>query len=173
MILAALWIIFYGGYYDCIIVDQVSVCVPYLRFFRRKVLFYCHFPDKLLCVERTSIFKKIYRFFLDLFEEITLLSANLILVNSNFTQQIFYANFPILKKMKKPTEVLYPSIDLKKFDDLLKNPLSKKSDFTLNEKFFLSLNRYERKKNIGLAIKAFAIMKKTKLNNQSIKIKLI
>jgi len=170
MILAALYIIFYGGYYDCIIVDQVSVCVPLLRLFRRKVLFYCHFPDKLLCVERRSIFKRFYRFFLDFFEEITLIPANLILVNSHFTQGIFYANFPILKRLKTPTEVLYPSIDLKKFDsqELNEKP-SEKSDF-ITEPFFLSLNRYERKKNINLAIEAFA---KFKEKNEKSPVKLV
>lgn len=35
--------------YDLYIVDQLSVCVPLLRWFgQRRVIFYCHFPDKLL-----------------------------------------------------------------------------------------------------------------------------
>lgn len=164
MILAALYVILYGGYYDCVIVDQVSVCVPFLRLFRRKVLFYCHFPDKLLCVERRSIFKRIYRFFLDFFEEITLLPANFIVVNSKFTQGVFYSNFPILKKFKKPTDVLYPAIDLNKFDSF-----SKKTEFDeftkIKDPFFLSLNRYERKKNINLAIESLEKFKKTSPNS--------
>ncbi len=50
------------------------------------MIFYCHYPDKLLCVERKSILKKIYRFILDALEEISLLPANLILVNSKYTK---------------------------------------------------------------------------------------
>lgn len=37
------------GYFDVFFVDQQSVCVPLLRFFLgTRVVFYCHFPDKLL-----------------------------------------------------------------------------------------------------------------------------
>jgi hypothetical protein len=35
--------------FDVFIVDQLSVCVPILRWFgQTRVVFYCHFPDKLL-----------------------------------------------------------------------------------------------------------------------------
>jgi alpha-1,3/alpha-1,6-mannosyltransferase len=35
--------------FDIFIVDQLSVCVPVLRWFgQTRVVFYCHFPDKLL-----------------------------------------------------------------------------------------------------------------------------
>lgn len=170
MMLAAIYIVLYGGHYDCIIVDQVSVCVPILRLFRRKVLFYCHFPDKLLCVERSSYLKRFYRFFLDFFEEITLIPVNLILVNSQFTQGVFYSNFRLLKK--KPTEVLYPAIDLTKFDnvnEILTDKPSEK-DYFIPEPFFLSINRYERKKNVNLAIEAF---ERYKTKNKESKVKLV
>jgi hypothetical protein len=37
------------GHFDVFFVDQQSVCVPFLRFFLgTRVVFYCHFPDKLL-----------------------------------------------------------------------------------------------------------------------------
>lgn len=37
------------GSFDIFIVDQLSVCVPILRWFgQTRVVFYCHFPDKLL-----------------------------------------------------------------------------------------------------------------------------
>ena len=35
--------------FDVFIVDQLSICVPVLRWMTRsRVIFYCHFPDKLL-----------------------------------------------------------------------------------------------------------------------------
>lgn len=35
--------------FDVFIVDQLSVCVPLLRWFgQTRIVFYCHFPDKLL-----------------------------------------------------------------------------------------------------------------------------
>jgi alpha-1,3/alpha-1,6-mannosyltransferase len=36
-----------------------------------QVLFYCHYPDKLLCVRRQSLLKRLYRFPLDWLEEVT------------------------------------------------------------------------------------------------------
>jgi alpha-1,3/alpha-1,6-mannosyltransferase len=55
---------------DVFVVDQLSVSIPLLRITGVKVLFYCHFPDKLLS-PRKSILKQIYRLPLDLVEEIT------------------------------------------------------------------------------------------------------
>ena len=62
--------------------DQLSTCVPILRAFAHKpVLFYCHFPDKLLAngafvegnasVKNVSLLKRIYRYPMDWLEEVT------------------------------------------------------------------------------------------------------
>jgi alpha-1,3/alpha-1,6-mannosyltransferase len=70
-------------HFDVYIVDQQSVCVPLLRFLTgTRVVFYCHFPDKLLSggwifgedkVERTkgSFLKRAYRWPIDKLEEWT------------------------------------------------------------------------------------------------------
>jgi hypothetical protein len=70
-------------HFDVYIVDQQSVCVPLLRFLTgTRVVFYCHFPDKLLSggwvfgedkVERTEggMLKKLYRWPIDKLEEWT------------------------------------------------------------------------------------------------------
>lgn len=118
-ILASLYLILFGGKYDLVVVDQVSACVPILRLFNRKVLFYCHFPDKLLCVERRSLFKKFYRFFIDLFEEITTGCSNLVVVNSGFTKGIYKENFRLLNAFGSNPDILYPAIDFSKFDNNL------------------------------------------------------
>lgn len=57
--------------YDCInykvvIADQVSVVLPLLRIFGYKTIFYCHYPDKLLSGTKHNLFKRIYRFFIDI-----------------------------------------------------------------------------------------------------------
>ena len=54
------WMITYGPQYDIVICDQVSIVVPILRFCGYKVIFYCHYPDKLLS-GKSGFFKKIYR----------------------------------------------------------------------------------------------------------------
>ncbi|EAR97317.1 alpha-1,3-mannosyltransferase ALG2 (macronuclear) [Tetrahymena thermophila SB210] len=163
VIFCTLYLICFGFKFDVVIVDQVSPAVPLLRLFNRKCLFYCHYPDKLLCVERRSILKKIYRFFLDYIEEFSLLFANKILVNSNFTREVYQRSFKYLSKYNNP-EILYPAIDFSSFDDTIKQsaPVDSKAS-----PFFLSLNRYERKKNINLAIQAFAqFVKESASNNQ-------
>ena len=68
--------------YDVYFVDQLSTCVPFLRLLgHTRVVFYCHFPDKLLAngafVEgnlikrRTNFLKWLYRQPMDWLEEVT------------------------------------------------------------------------------------------------------
>lgn len=67
--------------YDVYFVDQLSTCVPFLREFSgKRVVFYCHFPDKLLAdgayVEGQTrrgggLLKRLYRYPVDKLEEIT------------------------------------------------------------------------------------------------------
>ena len=66
--------------YDVFFVDQLSTCIPFLRAFAHtRVLFYCHFPDKLLAdgayvegrTKRGNALKRIYRLPMDLLEEVT------------------------------------------------------------------------------------------------------
>ena len=67
--------------YDVYFVDQLSTCVPLLRALARtRVVFYCHFPDKLLAdgayVEgaarpRGGLLKRAYRLPMDWLEELT------------------------------------------------------------------------------------------------------
>ena len=97
------------------VADQVSVVLPVLRLFGIKTIFYCHYPDKLLAGER-NLLKKIYRYPIDLIEELSLFCAHKIYVNSKYTQEIFYDNFKRLKKRGVETTILYPCIDLSKFD---------------------------------------------------------
>lgn len=82
------------GKFDVFFVDQQSVCVPFLRLLTATpVVFYCHFPDKLLSggweisagttadgidlsrqaqgAGRPSLLKRIYRWPIDRLEEFT------------------------------------------------------------------------------------------------------
>ncbi|NWX90574.1 ALG2 mannosyltransferase, partial [Nothoprocta pentlandii] len=131
---------------------QVSACIPILRLAgrRRKVLFYCHFPDQLL-TKRESFLKRLYRIPLDWLEEVTTGMADCILVNSNFTAGVFRETFKSLSHIKP--EVLYPSLNTKSFETTVPADIAelvpKKKKF-----LFLSINRYERKKNLALALEA-------------------
>lgn len=82
-IICTFWLICYNQYeYSCVVADQVSVVLPILRMFGYKTIFYCHYPDKLLSGAKHSFLKKIYRFVIDLVEELSLLFAQKIYVNS-------------------------------------------------------------------------------------------
>jgi alpha-1,3/alpha-1,6-mannosyltransferase len=73
-------------------------------------------------------------------------------VNSKFTRSIFGQAFPGLKH--REPRVVYPCVNATASDDTLELDASGKL-FEENE-IFLSINRYERKKDVGLAIRAFA-----------------
>ena len=152
MIYLALYIVFFSKMkFDVIICDQVSACIPILRWSRSKILFYCHFPDQLLTT-RKSWAKKLYRWPIDALEEYTTGKADEVLVNSNFTSQVFHSTFMSLAHVQ-PT-ILYPSLNFAAFDQPpseLENVIPPQA-----KTIFLSINRYERKKNLPLAIKAFA-----------------
>ena len=166
MTFCALWLIFFGPKYDLIILDQIPFPLIFLRW-KYKTLFYCHHPDKVLCVNRSGILKKIYRFFIDLFEEITMCFAHRIVVNSLYTREIYLKNFRILRKFRNLPEVIYPSIDLHTYDrkeetkkeDLFSikglEKLKEKNIDVNKMKLIVSLNRYEEKKNLDLAVLNF------------------
>lgn len=143
---------------DVIFCDQVSACIPILKLgSRAKILFYCHFPDQLL-TKRESFLKRIYRRPIDWLEEKTTGMADVIMVNSHFTASIFKKTFKSLSTVK--TSVLHPSLNTEEFDKAKekyrKYNLSKKTFPSSVETVFLSINRFERKKNLTLALYAMA-----------------
>ncbi|KAI9536616.1 Alpha-1,3-mannosyltransferase-like protein [Dissostichus eleginoides] len=160
MIFVALYLVFLSGVeYDVIFCDQVSVCIPVLRLsrHRKKVLFYCHFPDQLL-TQRKSALKKLYRAPIDWMEERTTGMADMILVNSKFTAGIFSETFSGVRGVQ--TDVLYPSLNTSTFDQ--QSTEARGLEGLLPEGtscMFLSLNRYERKKNLGLALEALSALR--------------
>ena len=183
--LASLWIIYFSGLkFDVVICDQISLPVLAFKLNKFKVLFYCHFPDKLLCVydKKRNFLKRIYRLPLDWLELVTTGMSDVILVNSQFTSNIFRDTFPSLKEKK--IQVLYPSLNTDVFDSLLNqfqdeeekeenlpdNDLRKVNLIELqkskNKKFiFLSINRFERKKDLKLAVNTMDKLKQI-LDNQ-------
>lgn len=139
--------------FDLIVADQITFPLPLLkRFCSPKILFYCHFPDKLLVQQqqqRGFLHRSLYRRVFDWAEEVCLArGADRVVVNSKFTQVAFMNAFPSLKV---PT-VLYPGVRI---------PSKSNGEITTarKEKTFLSLNRFERKKDIELALEALALMR--------------
>jgi alpha-1,3/alpha-1,6-mannosyltransferase len=155
---------------ELVFMDGVSASIPLFCLINLPVMFYCHFPDKLLCVERVSIFKQLYRKVIDSIEEITTGCSSFIVVNSKFTGLNFKNAFPFLGKECIPS-VLYPTIetDDNKIDQIIRKP----GYLDNYDHIYVSLNRYERKKNIRLAIDSFSLLKKKIQTNNKNKPKLL
>lgn len=129
--------------------DQLSAGIPLLRLLQPtpRVIFYCHFPDKLLA-KQGGILKTLYRWPFDWLESWSTGCSDTIVVNSNFTKGIFKQAFPRLSH--RQPGVVYPCVDTTNLPESQKQPLWK------GKKLFISINRFERKKDVGLAIRAFA-----------------
>ncbi|XP_049932017.1 uncharacterized protein LOC116247805 isoform X2 [Nymphaea colorata] len=147
-IVVSLCVLLFWPEFDVVLIDQVSAVIPIMRIKRlAKIVFYCHFPD-LLLAQHSTLLRRIYRKPFDLLEEATTGMADLILVNSKFTAATFANTFKSLHTKGIRPAVLYPAVNVEQF--------SKPESYRLN---FLSINRFERKKNIELAISAFSILR--------------
>ena len=133
--------------------DQLSAGIPFLRWFwdDTKTLFYCHFPDLLLVHNRQAWHKRIWRIAFDWWECWGIRGADKVVANSYFTKTIVEDTFKGLGG-KDGIGILYPAVDTKKAHSTIEN-----GEETLwkNKKVLLSINRFEKKKNVALAIKAF------------------
>ncbi|KAK0159851.1 hypothetical protein PV327_010917 [Microctonus hyperodae] len=151
MIYAAFCIFFIDKHPDIVVCDLVSICIPILKLFIRHTIFYCHHPDQLLTLPGGRL-KSIYRLPLNYLEEITTGQADKIFVNSYYTAEVFKNTF---KRLSVQPEILYPSIHTNFFDSIdipsLENTLGNKK-LPEDAIILLSINRYERKKNLSLAI---------------------
>eukprot|EP00908_Phaeocystis_cordata_P002681 Transcript_12926.p1 GENE.Transcript_12926~~Transcript_12926.p1 ORF type:complete len:544 (+),score=121.82 Transcript_12926:53-1633(+) len=150
---------------DVVVVDQVSAPVPLLRLGGLVVLFYCHFPDKLLssgaaagaprftggALKRAA--RWLYRLPFDLLEEVTTGCANTVLVNSRYTASVFDAAFPLLRGLRRvlgqaEPEVLHPCIDT------AGGAAQPAWPGAARPVRLVSINRFEGKKNLRLAVAA-------------------
>ncbi|KAJ3044793.1 Alpha-1,3-mannosyltransferase-like protein [Rhizophlyctis rosea] len=126
-----------------------------MRLTNAKILFYCHHPDKLLTT-RDSLLKAIYRMPIDTFEEYTTDMAHEIVVNSKYTGQVYKDAF---RKIKGTPKVLYPGLHLELYNSNVNLSDERVKVLSSKKRFVVSMNRFERKKNIDLAIHAFAALR--------------
>jgi len=143
---------------DVIVIDGLPSPIPFLLSSRLSILFYCHFPDKLLVRNKSSrLGQVIYRRLVETIEDWTMPLADMFVVNSMFTMATVKSVFPSLAA--RDMQVLYPTLDTD--SNPLRNPsdqsdTSDANDGTTRIPRIVSLNRYERKKNIELLIYAYA-----------------
>ncbi|KDE03721.1 hypothetical protein MVLG_05791 [Microbotryum lychnidis-dioicae p1A1 Lamole] len=156
--------------FDVVVVDQLSTAIPLLRWFgQNRIVFYCHFPDLLLSPSRPASstandprkeppwtiareIRSMYRKPIDTLEQETTGQADKIVVNSEFTGQVFVTTF---RTMGRVPRVVYPAVDVKAYG---KRVEVGKEDTWLQSQdpMLLSINRFEGKKDLALAVDAFA-----------------
>ena len=120
--------------------------------------------------QRTSLIRQLYRFPIDVVEELTTCCASTIMVNSEFTLSVFRSTFTfVAEALHANPKVVYPAVSTATiaFSDAVtensKSVLASLPDpaakFPPSAPLFVSLNRFERKKMVELAILALAEMK--------------
>ncbi|KAG5493976.1 hypothetical protein JKF63_01808 [Porcisia hertigi] len=164
---------------DCFVVDQVAAAMPVLKFCAGKtpILFYCHFPDQLCDSNRNADgnFRdagsgaapghRLYRSFFDRVEAFCMEFSTSVVFNSSFSRQVSIDTFPKLsgRSSENADDVFYPPVEMR-VREVTEETLSKADALReLKEAVsgavtFVSINRYERKKNIELAVEAFALL---------------
>jgi alpha-1,3/alpha-1,6-mannosyltransferase len=136
-------------------VDQLSAGLPVLKALSPvPIFFYCHFPDLLLARGRAHWWKRLYRLPFDALEQWSMSFADAIAVNSSFTKSIVSHTWPSLAA-KQNLHVVYPCIAIPSSSPSL--PTSGPLPWA-SHSLILSINRFERKKDISLALRAFAAL---------------
>lgn len=186
-----------GREFDAVIADQVSAVVPFLHLLASTaaVLFYCHFPDLLLARPRapgsfSAALHAIYRKPLDAIEQASTGAADSLLVNSEFTAGVFASTFPRLARRGILPKVLYPAASIPTEEALERarrtwrevlpaevvslvegeektNKNKKKSSSPPPPAVFVSINRFEGKKGLPLALRALGELDKLLASEES------
>ncbi|EYE93002.1 GDP-Man:Man(1)GlcNAc(2)-PP-dolichol alpha-1,3-mannosyltransferase [Aspergillus ruber CBS 135680] len=151
---------------DVFIIDQLAACAPILKLLgehatrgKQRILFYCHFPDQLLARrdERSTLLrlaKGIYRYPFDWFEGWAMSAADRVVANSRFTRGVVGSVFG--GSTLGDVSVVYPCVDTaaKTKEKGIKEGVEE-GELWGGKKILLSINRFERKKDMGLAIRAY------------------
>jgi alpha-1,3/alpha-1,6-mannosyltransferase len=164
MLVIALYFVFRFTGSDLVVVDQITLPIPLLRLFKHKVLYYCHFPEALLNDNKLTKLVRAYRFVLDTIEVICLYFASILCFNSNYTKDNVEQVFPSVKKRTIGKYTVYPCMQ--------NPPPLFDASISLPEHFMLSLNRFETRKRIDIAVKGFAdaLLKNPKLKSSTMKL---
>ncbi|ACI64913.1 hypothetical protein THAPS_263193, partial [Thalassiosira pseudonana CCMP1335] len=154
------------------VLDVLPTGVPYLVEYNNVmagVLFYCHFPDKLLTRDTVN---ELYRWVLDTTEEWAMSFSDLIVVNSKFTMGQVEQTFPSLFLPRNDSNILYPAIESSISKEKKRNNRAKgKTDSTMKDSKargpIVSLNRFERKKNVPLLLHAYDLLLEQSIKGKS------
>ncbi|KAE8154935.1 glycosyltransferase family 4 protein [Aspergillus avenaceus] len=148
---------------DIFIIDQVPACVPFLKTFGRqsasqRILFYCHFPDQLLARRNEGgsvlrLAKLLYRYPFDWYEGWSMSASDKVVANSRFTRGVVSEVFG--SERLGDVSVVYPCVDTDAKQSESSTVTDGGEQLWGGKKILLSINRFEKKKDMGLAIRAY------------------
>lgn len=152
---------------EVFVVDQLPACIPILKMIgplaaasgkqMQRILFYCHFPDQLLAKRDEGgrlarLLKACYRYPFDLFEGWAMSGSDKVVVNSKFTRGVATEVFG---NKLGDVKVVYPCVDTEAKKEVAKEVDINGGKLWGGLKVVLSINRFERTKDIALAIRAY------------------
>ena len=160
---------------DAIVLDQLASPLPLLRALlprRTRLVYYCHFPDSLLAPHSPPLrrpLRALYRLPLDLAETSAINRADSIIANSHFTSTTLLQT---IRRMHNHPLVVHPCVALPERSSLTPSGdcrtstrLLRSAGVALPQSWvdnhsptipFVSINRFEEKKGLQLAVRAFA-----------------
>jgi alpha-1,3/alpha-1,6-mannosyltransferase len=141
-----------GERFDLAVVDLIPHVIPLVRtFLRVPIVYYCHYPDQLF-VEPSSLAQRLYRRPIELLEEKGAARADRILANSNFTAAALSRVQG--DRVAESVQVLYPGVDCAKRESVEDTAAPVGTD----EHLLLCVSRFDRRKRLGLAVQALAML---------------
>lgn len=173
--------------FDLFFFDQLPAGVPWLKILLgTRIVYYCHFPDKDISTSLAtqqaqargatgpSVLRRLYRLPFNMFEEVTTDYADKILANSQFTATQFVRSF---RRLLRQPRVVYPGVETEQLSEARMAAELQKLQATMSAEApiqkaiidlcqdaeratLLSINRFEAKKNVALALTAFAAAQK-------------
>ena len=139
--------------FDLVVADVIPYGLPLLRGLRAvglgsstKLVYYCHYPDQLLAPRRAGL-RRLYRAPFDALEVPSMGVADKVVCNSQFTARA------LAGLGGGAAAVVYPGVDIEKHAAV--------PDLRGDETTVLVLGRFDRRKNVPLAIDAVARLRAT------------
>lgn len=134
--------------FDVVVADVIPYGLPLLRGLRAagiaastKLVYYCHYPDQLLAPRRAGIYR-LYRAPFDALEVPAMRTADRVVCNSQFTARA------LAGLGGGDAAVVYPGVDIEKHAAV--------PELRGDEAMVLVLGRFDRRKNVPLAVAAVA-----------------
>ncbi|HEX2658347.1 MAG TPA: glycosyltransferase, partial [Polyangia bacterium] len=142
-----------GDAFDVVVADLIPYGLPLLRGLRAaglgsstKLVYYCHYPDQLLAPPRAGLYR-LYRKPFDALEVPAMRAADRVICNSHFTARA------LAGLGGGDAAVVYPGVDIQKHAAV--------PELRGDETTVLVLGRFDRRKNVPLALDAVARLRAT------------